>query len=436
MDRLPNELLLSIGEYLDRPTRRALTGCCRQFHQLFEPLLYSTFTFSIRKPSHSIALGRHLWRRPDLARHCRHAKFNFICCCHSHSYANILDHALIEQMVNRICETHSEKAHWKEHLHSSCHDAWSAVLLTCLSHLRSLVFNGCDAVNFIPRILDKAALRQRPFHENVPFSFLQEVGLPSSLLIHYNFSAALFHFPAVRKIVAEGISDVAIENKRARRSALVGIRNPVCSITEIVVLSVRIPYSMSNWIAACNRLECFKVCTDMGLFGFDANTFRQCLLPSKDTLKSVTVVSFTFIDFRPGQPRNPIPGGIPFGSFKEFHTLERLTIPHSRLTRVHINGGNEPRQSLQDMLPSSLRFLGVIEDVGVSFVDLVPDLHTLVNVGTDLMPNLERIELMSLQKPEESVQRLVDALAMACETKGICLIYRPSLARMRDIFFA
>lgn len=90
-------------------TTQADAGC------LFEPLLYSSINFP------SIALVQHLWYRPDLARHVRHAEFSIGGDCDGDSHLvedyndEDFDSALTE-ILDGISNTEDEKFEYRMHL--------------------------------------------------------------------------------------------------------------------------------------------------------------------------------------------------------------------------------------------------------------------------------------------------------------------------------
>lgn len=88
-----------------------------------------------------------------------------------------------------------------------------------------MFINPCEVIF---KIVDRAALRQRPFHQAVPFPFLEIVKLRDAYgdsWIDSDFATSLFHFPAVRIIDAQN-SGECMRTEDTRRWHLTGIKNP------------------------------------------------------------------------------------------------------------------------------------------------------------------------------------------------------------------
>ncbi|KNG90099.1 hypothetical protein ANOM_002085 [Aspergillus nomiae NRRL 13137] len=116
----------------------------------------------------------------------------------------------------------------------------------------------------------------------------------------------------------------------------------------------------------------------------------------------------------------------PLGSFREFYVLEHLSMRHANLvqlpnTNIEDRYGAAP-QSLLDLLPASLKSLEITDVVHIYFPELVSALEELVRLHVTFMPEFERLVLY-LQGddvgPAEAT--LVDHLTTVCERMWVCL---------------
>lgn len=80
--------------------------------------------------------------------------------------------SVLMEILNVIFDTEDEKFGYQLHFKHPCTAASLGVLFTRLCNLRSITFilsNPCDVML---KILDRAALHQRPSHQAFPFPFL------------------------------------------------------------------------------------------------------------------------------------------------------------------------------------------------------------------------------------------------------------------------
>ncbi|PWY68523.1 hypothetical protein BO94DRAFT_611470 [Aspergillus sclerotioniger CBS 115572] len=385
MRHLPPELLCMIGNYVDdKPTQRALAECSRYFHNLFMPRLYSSiepFTsipYTDAKPSQlkssrTFALIRLLWSRPDLARHVQHMEF---------------------------------------HLHNGYRDAWVGVLLTRLSRLKTITAHACPIALDINLIFEKAALRQSPFHRDVPFPHLNKVRfvqLPGHYPVYAETLIPFFYFPALRSVEGLGVRESLRPYVHPK---LRGIKNIGSPVREITVSGPSHFRTVGLWIEACSNLERVHVniepsrAVDLEWYQSRVKGVRKSLLPAKRTLKSLCLL---LIDFRVRSHylrdhyealRGVLDG--PFGSFKEFEVLEHLSIRHPNLVTLsgEDTGGEHSKdgERLIDLLPRSLKSLEITEIQRKFLAGLIADILFLGQHRESSVPCLESIALVVIEE--------------------------------------
>ncbi|KAJ5729443.1 uncharacterized protein N7483_003951 [Penicillium malachiteum] len=444
MESLPPEILLLIGQNItDRSSIRALTECCWQFRHIFQPLYYSSIEIKKFSPKYHIPLVKHLYQRPDLARKVSFARFTWSTTCDGHDadhnahesdegdedhdyhydHDDHYEYDRVERLtlstMNFIHDTlnlwlldenleHDDdpegwRAGWEFHLFLGCSAAWIGLLIAKLTHVERLELCYHGQFDLMHQMLSRAVKRQNPFHFRTPFPLLQEVKLSCSYdnsWIHSHDALPFFYLPAVRVVEADGICETHNDPLFSDNRSILdfsGNDKPVSQVRAIKVSRAYNFVDMEEWIKACTKLEYLEVEAEITAwdisenYHFDAPTFRESLLLAKDTLKTIR---FSFgkrlIQDRPGvfSPRAFDLNGldnIPFGSFKEFHVLENLSIRYRNLSS----------RTFANLLPSSLKTLEIIDIKSKSFSRIMWNLAHLVE-SRGSFPNLNRIVLKHL----------------------------------------
>lgn len=149
---------------------------------------------------------------------------------------------------------------------------------------------------------------------------------------------------------------------------------------------------LTDWVAACSKLEYFQVVIGAGPvystagYKFDPKKFHQSLLPSKDTLETLSLGFFGSYHMHRDSPSalTDVTDDLPFGSFKAFYVLEHLSMRHSNLVRLpdteSMDGHGCVQRSLINVLPGSLKSLKITEIAQELIPDLVSDLLVLVKL--------------------------------------------------------
>ncbi|BAE63477.1 unnamed protein product [Aspergillus oryzae RIB40] len=446
MDILPNELILLVGEYIndDVFSKLALSKCSRRLQWLFDPTtVYSSIHIS-SIGTREVELIQYLWHRPDLAQLVHDANFGFARGFHP-DYPSLTKacsprwNSTIEHIVDDICESEREKASWNMRLRQLCEDAWLGVLLSRLNNLKSITLGYGDNQWLLTSILDKALLGRRPFSTATPFPLLQKVTLinyQGQFKYNPHFALGWFHLPAVRTI--EGVnmwdSSGGMDVGTSNISRLI---DRVSSVTEVVLSPAFFCRGMGDWIAACPKLEHFKV--DIGVISdapssyiFDPREFRQGLAPRKKTLKALSIEFHnSYRRFRAKHRTMEVQhylgrDDLPFGSFREFIVLEHLSMRHANLMRlpgVNIRDSHDAApQCLVDLLPTSLKSLEITDVVQAFILGLISELRLLVRQHTTIIPQFKRIVLHLQEGELELAMLLIDDLKSECERMGIRLM--------------
>ncbi|GAB1191433.1 hypothetical protein APSETT444_000606 [Aspergillus pseudonomiae] len=426
MDLLPTELLLLTGDYIhDLPTKRALSECSRRFRQIFQPLLYTSITFG---PTRSIPLiVQNLCREPYLASRVRHITLAHDCehwnRLHQSEIGRGIDSTLIHRILNETFETKTEKTRWKKYLNSFCGVAWVGLLLTRLSRLETLLL-AYDHDELLQDILEKAAMRQRPFHNTPPFPCLRRVQISSLAAwkpVTTDFVLPFLYFPVVREVLAYNIQERPLDQIQ-RSLAQLTIGNPVCQVTRAgVMMGASDPTGMAKWAKLCPKLEHFHVVLyyppNLHDGHLDIEAFRQALRQAKDTLKSLRLgfmwTASKGSDYQtPSMVQCDLYGLL--GSLKDFSVLQQLSIPHASLVGLKFNNSG----SFTGQLPCSLEVLEITGVVVVGCFTLIASyLAELVRYRVDLVPRLRLLVL----KLGPMVRSLLGTafLRLVCEAAGV-----------------
>ncbi|PWY79518.1 hypothetical protein BO94DRAFT_497503 [Aspergillus sclerotioniger CBS 115572] len=434
MDRLPVEVLWSIDQQIDDlETRRALSQCSRRLYEVFSPLIFS----SIEGRGPHPCLVKHLWRRPDLACSVRNANIHSYSCLCTDFDRVAGDKELVEEMANEVCEEKEDRAWWKDHLQNNCPDALLAVLLTRLTHLESITLESRGKTQFVPLIVEDMSsdirgrvrvswgFSGRPVGQRrFSLPFLQAVSLNGELEhteTISEFATSLLYLPTVRRIHFHGLWDLNPNLSDAIQS-----HNPK-ETHDGMMLSGKLTHFQVE-IGSQNELSWTH-------YYFRASEFRQLLLPSKDTLESLSLDFDSQHRYRVNCLRNARSWGaniehLPFGSFREFHVLKKLRIRHANLaglpdSKWKQNSDEYTRPFPVDLLPSSLTSITITEVLSKFVHILISDVEALLKVKDEETPRLENINLhiCSEQTRFEEIRVLLGSLTLMAESTGVRMVY-------------
>lgn len=433
MDQLPNELLLSIGKHTQQSrcpqsTLHSLSRCCRRFHDIFSPLIYSYIssdTFS-KKFIHFIM---RIWRQPKLARQVHRLDLCWTQCDQNDPLE--VDNEIgsfIEGALDEIfpAAEHEQRELWREHLYGEeglCAEAWLGVLLVRLTNLQIIEFEH-EHSDLISDILLKAVKRQQPFHRGSPFPRLEEVRACvawGASWIDSDFLTPFFYFPAVRRIYG-----TAIGEKKHNDSLDLNIHQSSCPIRVITIEEGYWCRGMLDWLALCTGLEQISIGVQLQADEyeiddeevFNAANFHVAILPFVTTLKALRIC---YGDSYKDQLEEMEAVETPFGSFKAFTVLEQLTVRHDHLMRLPCDHNNHSDlESLSETLPHSLVSLEVTDVMIDYHLQLQSELSKLV-LRRRFFADLQRIALCIRSEDGEGLNGMFDSLKLECQAAGITL---------------
>ncbi|PWY90096.1 hypothetical protein BO70DRAFT_415588 [Aspergillus heteromorphus CBS 117.55] len=424
MNKLPVELALMVGESLRKQEDvLSLMKTSHRFHSLLEPTLFS-HPISIRTfAARHLPLVKSLWLCPHLARrvqslwiHVGQPQASSV------RYAPLLYRGRLNEFIEKVTTTlttadeYRSRATWTKKLRSLCPEAWLAAMVVPLTNLKYLTFGGGAENPYFLQLMQKAALRRRPFHEDPPFRRLEKV-----VAVRYDCDdeieshalAPFFYFPAVRSIAGRQIHEspsVEFDTSLVRHAS-----RPV---TRIEALEVNECRGLSHWLHACDKLEYVHVEVSGAsdeYVPFNGTEFYNTLLPSKRTLKYLHLEYDTLFQVELNIDHDlALEDNLPFGTMKEFTALEVLCVRHAHLQGFVEEIDDDDEEALINKLPSSLRSLMIYDVVDHYYPELLAGLLSVVE-NTESFPNLETLILCRRDKDTFMAR----AVKRACEKRGM-----------------
>lgn len=439
MDQLSTELLLCIGEHTQQSqcpqaTLHSLSLCCRRFHDVFSPLMYSSIssdTFS----KNFIRFIMRMWRQPDLASQVRQLKLCWSQ-CDQHEPLEVDNEFVdfIETALENVFtpEEHEERELWKEHLYGKeglCEEAWLGLLLVRLTRLRTIEFQH-EQSHLISDILLKAAKRQQPFHQGCPFPHLEEVRACvawGASWIDSDFFKPFFYFPAVQHIYGTAIGEKRCDYDDDYYDSLdLAHHQSPCPVRDITITEGYWCRGMLDLLALSTNLERIS----LGIYiqadeyeieddwAFNAADFHAAILPFATTLKTLRI---SYGENYNDQLETMGTDETQFGSFKDFSVLEHLTVRHEHL--VELASDEEVHSdlvSIYEILPYSLVSLEITDVMTDYHLELQSELSKLVHQRQNFT-DLQKIALCVRSDDGEALNNMFDSLKLECQAAGIIL---------------
>ncbi|KAJ5860085.1 uncharacterized protein N7529_007395 [Penicillium soppii] len=406
---LPNDVLLLIGEQLERKTDRwNLVFASSNFHNLFLPLVYREVHIHNWRDANSFLHA--ILQRPGLARAVRKLDLTKwqVQSMSDNEYHETENSALLIKWVTAASHSRIESQRWIECLAKGLSDAWIALILPLLTQLRKLHLTYSTISPYLERIMQRAVDCEAPFAAQPAFRYLNKVSLhhqdfdnrddwdsprvqsraPSKLLLPF------FQLPSVRAITANSVMDPSSIPTGAERLAEDDrLRVGFSSITEIDLRASSGNHGMEMLIASCANLKSFKYQhSDSHIFshGYQPSAFHRSLRHSKKSLQTLWLDNygshypFTAAGLNQSQDEW-------FGSLVEFIALREVRV---RLTNLlDIRYQNEPSTPLIECLPSSLETL-YIEGCEERYLGmLVSQLQTVIKNRLGRFPRLKCVDI-------------------------------------------
>lgn len=413
----PSDVLLLIGEQLDRQTDRwNLLFVSQHFHDLFLPLLYRKAR--LRNWHDARSFLQAVLDRPALARAVReldlkdwHAKP-----ATDHEQPDITQCALLNDCLHSVSQSPDERSQCEEGLRNGLSDAWIALMLPLLSRLRKLHLTHAARTPCLDRTMQRAINLGSPSGTSPAFRCLEEVSLhyreDLDCLVHdqrqdhdtgdAQSSSTLilpfFQLPSVRAIIADSVVDPsadfpAVSEPKAEdadeEDQVMGSSN----ITEIDLRTSSGNHGMESLVASCANLKSFKYQhSDSHVLshGYQPSAFYRSLTRSKGTLQTLWLdhygSHYPFTAAGLNQTHDEW-----FGSLSDFVSLREVRIRLPNLLDVRYQ--NEPTAPLVECLPPSLETLYIESCEERQLSMLVSQLQTVIKDPHQRVPRLQRLDV-------------------------------------------
>ncbi|KAJ9313182.1 hypothetical protein DTO271D3_6611 [Paecilomyces variotii] len=434
---LPTEIIILISQSIgSRNDLLNFLYTCRHLYHLLLPQLYRqpvaprdyTGLGEIRRAASFVQT---ILRRPHLARSVLHLflELQESDLCWEGSWRPHpdleYDDVLVGEAVNTAAISVQERKDWEIDIAAGNCDAWLALLFPALSNLKSLRFVFSSKTRFIPRMLERAINRQRPFTTRDPLSTLNEIsalwyadfddddsdgGFPSS---ERTFDITQFaKLPALQTLRGHQITLPPVHGGGADQELSLQLRSS--PITKLNISSGTSEDGMLGLIMSCKAIKYLRY-TEYSLpADFRADCFRRSLPLTKESLEELWI---DYCDY--GYPYHDRENDW-IGSFQDFSHLRKLHIRLPNLfswspsTTRHPH--TTPVQQLTNLLPPSIETLCITECLGDRGHALVSQLEDLVRNKQTYTPRLSQIEIYIDFMIEPEIR---DSLKSACEKEQI-----------------
>jgi hypothetical protein len=395
---LPNEVLLMVGEQLDKHQDRwNLVFVCRDFHNVFLSLVYGKVALRNWRDMKSFLYV--VVKQVTLAKSVRELDLSgWQMEAFSDEELNIIENDIdLENLVKASSDSIEEAKRWQQSLGKGLCDAWIALALPLLTHLRYLQMKFNEKPHFMDLTMQRAVNGEKPFHDQTAFRYLQKVVCdrvdhadPQDPFdhLHPNSAALLmsfFYFPSMRAIDANMVIDPS--------TAIGELSNKpgFSSVSEINLRSSCGNRGMQVLIESCAGLVSFKYQhsdAHVHSHGYQPTAFYRSLTRSRETLQTLWLdnygshYSFTAAGLNQNHDEW-------FGPLSDFTALRELRIRLSNLLDIQYQ--SDPTKPLVDCLPRSIETL-YIEDCNERYlVMLVSQLQLVLKHRLTRLPKLQRV---------------------------------------------
>lgn len=389
-----------VGEQLDRHEDRwNMIFVCRHFHNIFLPLVYGNVALhswrDMRSFLHVIIEQARLAssvRELDL----RRWEVEIIS---DDEWNNIENDLILKDLVKRSSHSIEEATRWQESLGGGHGDAWIALALPLLTHIRNLQLTYAARNHFMNLTMQRAANGEKPFHKRPAFQYLRKVSChrvdrvdpqepfedtqpPSAALL-----MSFFHFPSMRTIDA----DTVIDPSSVARHSNKGLG--FSSVSEINLRASCGNQGMEVLVQSCADLVSFKYQhsdSHIHSHGYQPRAFYRSLARSKGTLQTLWLdhygshFSFTAAGLNQNHEEW-------FGPLSDFIALQEVRIRLPNLLDVRYQ--SDPTTPLAKCLPRSLKTLYIEGCDERHLVMLVTQLQEVLKNRLTCVPRLQRIDI-------------------------------------------
>ncbi|RAH65314.1 F-box protein [Aspergillus aculeatinus CBS 121060] len=399
MEKLPNEILLLIGEEnmqsFNQNDYMPLLLVCKRWRSLFLSRAYHVISLNEKQiePFLTTVHGNPSIAIPNVALNITASSADF--------EVTRNDISSIGSRVAEISQSPKETTEWEGELVRGSCDAWIAVLLTYLPNLSSLHVEPAWCVGkFIRSIVLRAAAGEAAFTSILQelCGFITIIGssglwLPSQASDYL----PLFNLPSMRQVTLWcGLMD----SDNGDTMPGLGFERGTLPITEIEIMGNG-RYGMRELITACQNLKVFDwQHNDIELIGesyrrFRPRAFYSSLSTQKHSLVELRLHGQSFYDIGTdfdedddGEAESELdPPDNWFGSLADFVKLQELRMRVVNLLDFR-SESFEPNKALKNILPGSLERLFLTECHAEHTDRLHQELMELFACRTQKFPNL------------------------------------------------
>lgn len=403
---LPNEILLLTLDALNQFTDRlAVLQVCRNWHAALVSKVYSSVLLdppeAVLPFAQSLLKGRHL---ASLVREL--VIPNCFEDCFDEEPGGHYDPALFRDTLADFTGDAEELEEWESRLDCGERYAWLTVILILVPNLKHLnlrwdSFGGNFLVWEVSRMMNKPASLNRSY----PLQHLEKLTITTGDVFDHTPARQLAPFlnlPAMRALHLSGVHNERDEEYTDLWTSL-GLKPGSSSVREIILEHSNCRTGLAESIALCANLERFEyqhhnsAVHEESYWSYRCHPFHAALLTQKNSLRVLRLndvgvtknLTYNDSDIEEFQRQAWL------GSLVDFTVLQELRMPVRNL--LASKNGQEPTQSLLEILPSSIEYLCLAQTDMVEYTMLENQLRRLLNVRAQQFPVLQKIVLQLYQ---------------------------------------
>ncbi|KAJ9236340.1 hypothetical protein DTO166G5_4102 [Paecilomyces variotii] len=407
---LPPEILLLILDALAETSDRfGLLKVCRNWNTALISKVYSSVKVTFVPEVYIVPFAQAIHKNTRLRSTVRELILpNF----YADSYGRGASHynaRLFRGFLESFTDSAEELKRWEELLDVRDTTAWLAVVLLSLENLQHLDIHWSEfctepTVGAVTKIANKTtSLLDRPF----PLQRLEKLTIRADGIHEYPVCdfAPFFKLPAMRALHLSGVHEAHVDRFEKYRDFWIPLSlEPGCSpVREIIVNNSNCKHGMAEFIASCANLERFEyqhrnqALYERTYLSYRCHPFHTALLTQKHSLQVLRLNDIGIAKWvlyeeadNPEARRHAW-----FGSLADFTTLRELRMPVRNL--LQSTKGQEPNQSLVEILPPSIEYLCLAKTDMIEYTMLESQLRRLLDVRGKQFPNLQKIVLQLFQ---------------------------------------
>lgn len=468
LSRLPAELLILVALKLKQKTIFSLILCCRKFHDILLPYLYTSLCLMDNHEGynhHLSSLVETVMQNPRYLRAVRILDYGL-----EFGYSDKIkcpgSPAFARPVLSTICDSKEEQKEWYDNLADGNPEAWVVLLLSQLYNLRQLHVSVDYETVYLYKLLRHATSGLNSVCTQPAFSSLSHVTISwhdeDGLGLKLRHTLPFFALPSMRSFTGFYITEGCAsrypsdsDDEQDDFSKQVPLEGS-SSVTELRFFDSNGTYGMERAVRSCARLKKFiyeHADGDRDGEGFNPRAFRWALKNSKATLQTL------WLDY----DEHHYALGYDceddfFGSLIRFTALRNVRLRIQQLLGLKGSDGGEPRIDLTDSLPPSIESLWITDCVGTQVSTLLDQLSTVVANRHNRTPHLTELcfqgmfrgfldPLISSTCPESpesdvsashvgtSVCQEIKGLRATCEEQGIVFQIRETHGSLETGYF-